>query len=218
MCSKVIFFLIDPDDGLLKAKVVNDQGPDRFPPGLILSLHNRDSLISQSIQRNTLLSSLTNSSENKLSILDEQILHLLDCEGILCVPLIRSGETLGTIIIGMDGQEEKALMQEGKLLKFYKSQAEMSLYVERLKQTQAKKIASERLSATTDFARKVVHEANNPLSITKNYLKILSSRLEEGNPAQNEIQHHRGRNRSRLPYFEGIIGFFQVQSPHQNDP
>ncbi len=40
----------------------------------------------------------------------------------------------------------------------------------------------------TDLARKVVHEANNPLGIIKNYLKILSSRLDEENPAQSEIR------------------------------
>lgn len=184
----VIFFLVDPEDGILKAKLVNDQGQVDSPSGLRLSMHNRDSLVTQSITQNALVSSLAVSNTGKLAIMDEQILHMLGCEGILCVPLIRSGETLGTIVIGVSGQEEKVLLREEKLLNLYTGQAGMAFYVDRLKQIQAKKIAAERLAATTDFARKVVHEANNPLSITKNYLKILSSRLEEGSPAQSEIR------------------------------
>jgi HD-like signal output (HDOD) protein/signal transduction histidine kinase len=185
---KVIFFLVDPDDGLLKAKVVNDQGQADSPPGLILSRHNRDSLITQSIQKNTWLSSLKSGETANLSILDQQILHLLSCEGIVCLPLIHSGETVSVIVIGVDGQEEKCLLLEEKLLKLYAGQSGLALYVEHLKQVQAKKIAAERLAATTDLARKVIHEANNPLGIMKNYLKILSSRLEQENPAQKEIQ------------------------------
>ena len=64
----------------------------------------------------------------------------------------------------------------------------MTLYIEKRKQSEAKKIATERLAATTDFARKVIHEANNPLGIIKNYLHILTTRLEADNPAQSEIR------------------------------
>jgi putative nucleotidyltransferase with HDIG domain len=183
---KLIFFLIDPDDGLLKAKTVNDQGIIDSPHGIILSPHNRDSLITQSIQRNSLVSSFTKGASTSIS--DEQIMHMLGCEGILCLPLIRSGETVGVIVMGLDKQEETAIMREEKLLNLYTGHAGVALYVEHLKQVQAKKIAMERLAATTNLARKVIHEANNPLSIMKNYLKILSSRLEKENPAQQEIQ------------------------------
>ena len=40
----------------------------------------------------------------------------------------------------------------------------------------------------TDFARKVVHETNNPLGIIKNYLRILSTCLDKESPAQQEFQ------------------------------
>jgi signal transduction histidine kinase len=186
--QKVIFFLIDPDDGLLKAKIVNDQAQADSPSGLILTLQNKDSLIAQSIRKNVMLSSLSSGGQAKPAILDEQIRRLLGSEGILCLPLIHKGDAAGAIVIGVAAEEEKAVLRQKKLLKFYSTQAGTALYVERLKQTQAGKIAVERLSATTDFARKVVHEANNPLAIIKNYLKILSTRLGAESPVQREFQ------------------------------
>lgn len=183
----VIFFLVDPEDGLLKAKMINDQGQTDTPAGLILSLHNRESLITQSIQKNVPLISPNGNSPTVLSILDEQILHLFDCKGFLCLPLVRAGETVGVIVLGLADQERKIPPAEEKLLRLYAGQAAVALYIEHMKQLQAKKIATERLAATTELARKVIHEANNPLSIMKNYLKILSSHLDDENPAQNEI-------------------------------
>ena len=183
----VIFFLVDPEDGLLKAKTINDQGQTDTPAGLILSLHNRESLITQSIRKNVPLISPNGNSPTALSILDEQILHLFDCKRFLCLPLVRAGETVGVIVLGLADQQREIPPAEEKLLRLYAGQAAAALYIEHIKQLQSKKIATERLAATTELARKVIHEANNPLSIMKNYLKILSSHLDDDNPAQNEI-------------------------------
>ena len=38
------------------------------------------------------------------------------------------------------------------------------------------------------MARKIVHEVNNPLSIIKNYLKILGIKLARIDTAQDEIK------------------------------
>jgi signal transduction histidine kinase/HD-like signal output (HDOD) protein len=186
--DKLIFFLMDPSDGLLKAHVVTSERQTVQPPGLALSMHNRESLISRSIQKNSPLSSLTVPNTEKRAILDEQILNLLNCTGLISLPLIRAGEIVGAIVIGLENEGGKVLHGDEKLLAMYTEQACLSLYIEKQKQNAAKQIAAERLVATTDFARKVVHEANNPLGIIKNYLKILSTRLDAANPAQNEIR------------------------------
>jgi len=183
----LLFFLIDPEDGLLKAKALDDAGHIDSPPGLIVSLHNRESVIIQSLQRNAPLVSENNGSVSNLPILDEQILHLLECGRFLCLPLICTGEKIGVIVVALDDQTVGIPSREEKLLNLFAGQAAAALYVEQMKRLQIKRIAEERLAATTDVARKVVHEANNPLNIMKNYLRILSSRLEEQDPAQNEI-------------------------------
>ena len=185
---KVIFFLIDAEDGLLKARLITDQERIDSPPGLVISKYNKDSLINRSIRENLPFSSLADGNSGKPAILDEQIRHLLDSEGIFIMPLIRLGEKVGALVIGVDRPEERALLREEKLLNLLACQAAIALYAERLKQIEAKNIATERLAAMTGLARKVVHEANNPLGIIKNYLRILSTRLNEDNPAQSEIR------------------------------
>lgn len=185
---KAVFFLIDADDGLLKAKVASGETQADTPAGWILSLNNKDSLIVESIRKNRPLSSFRSGNQAGPAILDEQIRHGLESEGILCVPLSRAGETVGAIVVGLQKNEEMAMLRQEKLLDLYAAQSGAALYVDRIQQAQAKKIAAERVSATTDFARKVVHEANNPLGIIKNYLKILSTRFETESQAQREFR------------------------------
>jgi len=186
--QKVIFFLVDPDDGLLKAKLGKGSEEADSMQGLVMNLLYSDSLIAQAIQKNVPLSSLSSGNPAPPVIFDEQIQHLLESEGILCVPLIRSGENVGAIVIGLDRPDEKAVLRQDKLLILFAAQASTALYVERVKQIQIKKVAAERLSAMTDFARKVVHETNNPLGIIKNYLRVLSTCLDKASPAQQEFQ------------------------------
>ena len=59
---------------------------------------------------------------------------------------------------------------------------------EALKDAQSKLIESERLAAAGALARKVAHEVNNPLSIIKNYLKILEWKTGEKGSIGEEIK------------------------------
>ena len=63
-----------------------------------------------------------------------------------------------------------------------------ALYTERIRRTQLRTIRAERAGASSELAQKVVHEVNNPLSIIKNYLRILGTKLSEQNIAQEEIR------------------------------
>ncbi len=56
-----------------------------------------------------------------------------------------------------------------------------------LKQQKETGIRAERMAASSLAARKVVHEANNPLAIIKNYLRILGLKLSEEHPAQDDL-------------------------------
>ncbi len=57
---------------------------------------------------------------------------------------------------------------------------ELTKKTEELRKAQEKLIQAERLGATSQLARKVVHEVNNPLGIIKNFLKILKIQKETG--------------------------------------
>lgn len=56
-----------------------------------------------------------------------------------------------------------------------------------LKTAQAKLVQAEKFAATGSIAAHIGHEVNNPLSIIKNYLRILSNRLGKGGTEQEDI-------------------------------
>jgi signal transduction histidine kinase len=70
----------------------------------------------------------------------------------------------------------------------FTKQAALALHANYLRQNQARLIQSQRLKAASTMARKVVHEANTPLSIVKNYLKILERKLAEERLVQEELR------------------------------
>ena len=46
--------------------------------------------------------------------MDEQIANLLRCEGLISMPLVRSAETVGAILIGLDNEKQKSLLAGNK--------------------------------------------------------------------------------------------------------
>jgi len=207
---KVLFFLAEPGEELLKAKVVTDQGLIDSPPGLVISSYNRDSLVSQALCDNVFLSS----ESARLTIMDKQIMHFLNTEGMFVLPLIRSGENMGAIVIGVTAQKAKSLRTEEKLLSLFTNQVSMALHTEYLIRVQTQKIFFERQTVAETFAQKVGQDAKAPLESIRNYLGILSSRLSGGeeNHAMEEI-HIIGEEVNRLnAILEDVVKLSQERS------
>jgi signal transduction histidine kinase len=122
------------------------------------------------------------------AILDEQITRFIGKEGILCLPMVAHGENVGVILVGLDQIELSHVLNNMKILTMFTAQAALALRLHHLKQFQLRMIQSERLGASSSLARKVIHEVNNPLSIIKNYLKILGMKLAQQGVAQEEIR------------------------------
>jgi len=186
--QRVLFFLYDEERDVLSARILKDDGHIDSPDGLTVSLTNKECLLVQSFQQLAFISSFDSGESKPLTIMDEQILHFLDKQGIICLPLVARKEPAGLIVMGVNKPEEAVLTTQKKLLSLLANQAAIAIYLERFKQKQASIIASERLSASMALAKKIIHEANNPLGIIKNYLKILASRLKEESTVQNEIR------------------------------
>ncbi|MDR2861974.1 MAG: HDOD domain-containing protein [Syntrophobacterales bacterium] len=212
---KVLFFLAEPGDELLRAKVVTEQGLIDSPLGLVISSYNRDSLVSQSLYDNAFLSSLAADDAAKLTIMDKQILHFLNTEGMFILPLIRSGENMGAVVIGVTAQEVKFLQQEEKLLSLFTNQVSMALHTEYLVRLQTQKIIFDRQAVAKTFAQKVGQDVKAPLDIIRSCLTIISSRLGDENPVQREI-YLIGEEVKRLNVIlEGVMKFSQ-ERPYVN--
>ena len=127
------------------------------------------------------------SDASRLSIADRQLIQLLGTEAMICVPLTAYRQRLGTIVFGVGSDRASQLVAQKRLLQMFADHAAVCLYIHDFKKKQARKIQAERMEAASLMARKVVHEASNPLGIIKNYLKILGIKLPERHPAQEDI-------------------------------
>ncbi|HAA01895.1 MAG TPA: hypothetical protein DCE18_00825 [Syntrophobacteraceae bacterium] len=155
---------------------------------LFVPVQLEHSLLIQCLRKGKILDSFSRTSDPMPAILDEQIIRFLGREGILCLPMIAYRETVGVMVLGMDSVEYSHLSAQLKLLKMFVDQAALALHVHQLKRSQVSQLQAERLGASSSMARRIIHEVNNPLSIIKNYLKILGMKLSTHNLAQDELK------------------------------
>jgi len=94
-------------------------------------------------------------------------------EGVAIIPMTVKEQYIGIIVIGLNKTRLSNIQDNLKMLSMIGNQAAIALYADYLRQNQARLILDQRLKDASTMARKVVHEVNTPLSIIKNYTKIL---------------------------------------------
>ncbi len=186
--NEVFFFLMDPDKQGLVGKSVAGEGKSSLVDGLLIPLSTEDSLFVSCLHSCAAEDSFNLSSDSSLALIDEQIIHFLKKEGILCLPLSVNDDAIGIILLGVDRSEREDFKKHQKLLNLFIRQASVALHSNLLRRRHMQKIQSEGAIASSDMARRVAHEVNNPLSIIKNYLKILNMKLAGQDLAQDEIR------------------------------
>lgn len=185
--AHVFFFLMDPDKQGLVGKSAGE-GKSSLIDDLLVPLSTEQSLLISSLRQGNALDSLSISPESPLALIDEQIIHFLDKEGILCLPLKANGESIGVILLGVDAPDLNDFRKHRRLLDLFVKQAAVAIHSNILRRRHIQRIQSEGAVASSDMARRVAHEVNNPLSIIKNYLKILSIKLKGQDLVQDEIR------------------------------
>ncbi len=184
----ILFFLHDQDKDGLIGEALGDDNKFSIIRDVIIPMKSKESLLITSLIKGKTVDSFSTYKDFRPVIIDSQIIQLINKEGILCLPLIAHGNHVGVIVLGLDRAEFSHLTKFSNLLKMFTNQSAIALYAWQVREAQTKKIQVERLGASSDIARKVVHEVNNPLGIIKNYLKILSMKLSSQDTAQEEIK------------------------------
>ncbi len=185
--NDVLFFLYDQEKDSLLGKGVNGNERSEMINDLVVSMKTEGSLLVRCLQQKEPLTSFVDSPLQGAVIVDQQIVRFLGMEGMFCLPMLVHGSYVGVIVLGLDQVEFSHLSKKLNLITLFSKQAGMSLHAEQMKRAPLLKIQNERAVASSDIARKVVHEVNNPLSIIKNYLKVLGLKLAKQNIAQDEI-------------------------------
>ncbi|HSD94386.1 MAG TPA: HDOD domain-containing protein [Syntrophales bacterium] len=183
----ILLFLLDRDRELL---VLQDNAGSRLPPGqeLTIPTGRNESLPVRAMVQNAILGTPERREKGSLTIMDEMLVHILGSEEILCLPLMTQRETVGVFVLGVERASAESLAAQSRLLALYADQVAMSLRLDQMRKAQTRLYQAGRLAASSALARKVAHEVNNPLSIIKNYLKILGMKLGADNTAQDELR------------------------------
>jgi signal transduction histidine kinase/HD-like signal output (HDOD) protein len=180
-------FLYEPADNCL---VGRSGAEDPLQQGLhqqVLPLANGKGLLIRALTRNLMLDSFGYLGSAQPSIADEQVMRALGTDGMLCLPLAVGQKPLGVMALGLSEAQFRRLTGRIKLLGMFARQAAACLHLDGLKRRQSEMIQAQRIEAAAVLARRVAHEANNPLGIIKNYLAILMPKLGENHPAAEEL-------------------------------
>jgi HD-like signal output (HDOD) protein/signal transduction histidine kinase len=181
--SRVLYFRLEGE--LLVSDPLN--GPDAGK-GLAIPFQESSSLAARSLQHGQILDSLDRQAAGPASIYDEQLARLLGGEGILFLPLQADQERLGVLAVGIRSEERPHLAARNTLLGLLANQASLALYARRIQEQRAEHVREERLAASSSLARRIVHEAHNPLGIISNYLSILSTKLMDNASIQDDLR------------------------------
>jgi signal transduction histidine kinase len=124
---------------------------------------------------------------HKLTVAEQQLMGFINSETLCYLPLSTQQHSVGVLALGLEKHQLPALKAQFPLLQLFTQEAaETLLRQQEMHRSQQQLLDDERASYYLE-ARKVVHEANNPLGIINNYLHILGMKLGEKHEVQEEL-------------------------------
>lgn len=152
-----------------------------------LPLEPDRSLIANALLWNVMTNSFSREDKAVQSLVDEQIIRMADAEGFFCAPLANKKFMFGVLVLAYRSGVLQRLDSNLRFLPAFARQAADAISAFRSQQ-QHEALASALQAETYKLqARKVVHEANNPLAILKNYLKALDFKLADNQSVDKEL-------------------------------
>ncbi len=181
------FFYYDAANNVLKGKSTAGIHLDAQIEGIELPLRNDGGFPALALQNREIVDSFGYLSDQLLTIADEQLIHLLKTEGMLCIPLISRQKQIGVMVAGIDEPQFPLLSDQLVLINKFANHASLFLAEYSFENTRSRESIKTIDRIETDSVRTMIHEVKNPLGIIKNYLKILGSRLDQDSSAANDI-------------------------------
>ncbi|MEJ2393399.1 MAG: HDOD domain-containing protein [Candidatus Thiodiazotropha sp.] len=180
------FLLLDSDNHRLQP--IDPAQPEEALLGeLAFSLESERSLAASAFLKRQICSNADAEPASDPSVADQQLARYLKRDVLSYLPLTSQQQPLGLIALGAYPAEWEALSQQRELLGIFAHEAAQTVQRQREAERQYSALIDEERAAFHLEARKVVHEANNPLGIINNYLHILGMKLGEEHPVQEEL-------------------------------
>jgi len=199
--AAAFFFTYDPIRDTLVGKPA-ESGPNQWPIGRVeLPVATGGNLVALALSHRQIIDSFGYLTNDLITIADEQLVRLLNTEGMLCLPLIYDRRWIGVICAGIDEPQFPLLWEQLDLLNNFAAQAAALLD----KTDGAEIWPSSTWAMGEPFGdeaiHRVIHEVNNPLGIVKNYLAVLAEKVAD----QPEVKDEIALIREEIERIPGII-------------
>jgi len=179
---RIAFLLGDPVTGQLSGQGIAGQAP------IFSQTHNfadpKSSLLIMAASSQQICASFDPQTAVH-SLKDQQFARAFASAGVLCIPMLSGSRTVGVIVAGVSASHYRRLAHCLSILANFGRIAGSCVEVRHL--AQSIRVQSETAAALrfTRQARRIIHEAGNPLTIIKGYLRLLDGKL----PPEAEVRH-----------------------------
>jgi putative nucleotidyltransferase with HDIG domain len=170
--TSILFFAYDPGSNGLRGVALPDAAKSEMIKGMIVPTALEESLLVECLRTRKIACSFSRSTAPAHCESDNQIIQILDKEGLGCIPMVAYGEKIGVIVVGLDLMEFSNLESQSKLLQMLADQAAIAIRVHHLGRSQLQQLESKRVSASASTSQKNDQETGSPFSIIKKYLKM----------------------------------------------
>ena len=179
------FFLTDPQAKALAGTPLPGDAAELAELKIRLDLS--PSLVAACARERRLVHAFGATVTHEGAAIDRVIARMLSAEGLVIVPMAEAGSVAGVCVFGVASPwTETGTAEETLLLRLAASAAGAIRHAEQTRRQQ--EIMRAALAAQFQaLGRRVVHEAGNPLSIVKNYLKVLGNKLVDTGQFREEL-------------------------------
>jgi signal transduction histidine kinase/HD-like signal output (HDOD) protein len=177
-------FFVSSDDGKQLAPALLEGDPHDLGE-LTVTIERSPSLLARAA-RDRLPARVTGSALAEGAAIDRSLARMLGTEDLLCLPMIHDSTLAGVTLVALSAEHEEIAESRALLARIAGLTAETMLRAGR----RARSDEQLRIELTERFraaGKRVVHEAGNPLSIVKNYLKLLGDKLADTAQVREEV-------------------------------
>ncbi|MFP5394080.1 MAG: HDOD domain-containing protein [Gammaproteobacteria bacterium] len=121
------------------------------------------------------------------ALAEEQLLRILGCDALVCVPLVAGARCLGVLVGGVAAWQLPHCRKRARFMQAFGAQAAQALEAALSERGHARRQLAHVAEEYRQASRRVAHEVNNPLSIIKNYLSVLDDKLARREPVVGEL-------------------------------
>jgi len=178
-CAAILFdvtenhlFLQDPRTGMLRGSPSEDMLRE-----IVIDPDGAANAVNRAWREQRISCSLD--AEIPAGVVDRQLSRLWETEGTLCLPLSVAGRSLGVLVMGISRQQLPRLQARARLLRLFAATSATELEQLRQREMNRQRAQDDQRLLERQHVRATLHEVSNPLTIMRNYLALLATRLEE---------------------------------------